>query len=149
VISISQYPIVLDKKAIKALAKKHHVKVEYNGTDHEERMCKIPLDITGSQDARSSYKNCVISWGCCVTLRDGRIYTCCIIGHVKFFNQYFKQDLKVTENDYLDIYKINTKKEIIDFLEKPFPFCRYCNTKGIQFGQRWSVSKKEIEEWIK
>jgi len=150
-ISISQYPIVLDRKAIKNIAKKYQVKIENNGTTSEDRMCKIPLDLTGGgagQNMYSSFKNCIISWGCCVTLRESRLYTCCIVAHIKFFNQYFNQELKVSENDYLDINKINSKNEIIDFLEKPFPFCRYCKTKEIQFGQKWSVSKKEMSEWI-
>jgi organic radical activating enzyme len=148
VISISQYPIKLDKKEIKKIAKAHKVKVIYNGTSSEERMCKLPLDLTGSQDMEKSFNKCGISWGCCVTLRDGKIYTCCIVAHIKFFNEYFKQNLVVSDKDYVDIYKVNNKDEIIEFLEKPFPFCRYCMISETKFAQRWGISKKEITEWI-
>jgi hypothetical protein len=148
IISISQYPIKLNKKEIKKIARAHKVKVVYNGTTGEKRMCKLPLDLTGSQDMKNSYHKCAISWGCCVTLRDGRIYTCCIVAHIKFFNEYFKQSLLVSERDYVDIYKVNSKDEIIEFLEQPFPFCRYCMISETKFAQHWGISKKEITEWI-
>jgi len=145
---ISQYPVKLDKKEIKRIAGKHNVKIVYRGTTVESRMCKMPLDLTGSQNMKKSYQKCAISWGCCVTLREGRIYTCCFAAHIKFFNKFFNQNLIVGDNDFIDIYKINSRKEIIDFLEKPFPFCRYCKTSEIQFAQRWDITKKEITEWI-
>lgn len=148
IISISQYPVKLNKKEIKNAAKKHKVKYFYNGTATENRMCKLPLDLSGSQDMKKSHQKCAISWGCCVTLSKGKIFTCCIAAHIRFFNEYFRQNLTVTEKDYIDIYKINSKNEIIDFLEKPFPFCRYCKTKETKFAQMWGITKKEITEWI-
>jgi len=147
-VSISQYPIKLDKKEIKRIAKQYGVKTVFNGSTGEERMCKLPLDLTGSQDIKRSFSKCAISWGCCITLRDSRIYTCSIAAHIKFFNEYFKQNLVICDKDYVDIYKVNSKDEIIEFLENPFPFCRYCNISGTKFAQRWGVSKREITEWI-
>ena len=146
-VSISQYPIKLNKKKIKEIAGMHGVKIVCTGSTAEDRMCKLPLDLSGSQDMKKSFRKCAISWGCCVTLRDGRIYTCCIAAHIKFFNKYFNQNLVVGENDYVDIYKAESKEEIIDFLESPFPFCRYCKTSETKFAQRWGISKKEIGEW--
>ncbi|MDR2597140.1 MAG: radical SAM protein [Treponema sp.] len=147
-ISISQYPVKLDRKEIKKSGKKHKVKIVYTGSTAENRMCKIPLDLSGSQDMKKSFQKCAISWGCCVTLRDSRIYTCCFAAHIKFFNRYFKQNLAITDDDYIDIYKVTNKDEIINFLEKPFPFCRYCKTSQTKFAQSWGISKKEITEWI-
>ena len=148
IVSISQYPIKLNKKEIKKIAKMHGVKIVYNGTTTENRMCKLPLDPTGSQDMKKSFQKCAISWGCCVTLREGRIYNCCIAAHIRFFNEYFNQNLVIGENDYVDIYKISSREEIIDFLERPFPFCRYCKTSEMKFAQRWGITKKEITEWV-
>jgi hypothetical protein len=148
VISISQYPIKLDRKEIKRLSKKYKVRVEYNGTADESRFCKMPLDLAGGQDCNASFRKCAISWGCCVTLRDGKIFTCCIAAHIRFFNEYFNQNLAICEKDYVDIQKIKSKEEIIGFLEQSFPFCRYCKPQDIQFAQRWGISKKEITEWV-
>ena len=147
-VPISQYPIKLNKKEIKKIAKAHKVKTVFCGSTGEERMCKLPLDLAGGQDMKKSFQKCAISWGCCVTLRDGRIYTCCIVAHIKYFNEFFKQNLVVSDKDYVDIYKVNSKDEIIEFLEKPFPFCRYCMISEIKFAQRWGISRKEITEWI-
>jgi len=147
-VSVSQYPIQLNRKAIKETARAHKVKLVFSGTTAEDRMCKIPLDLSGSQDMKRSHRKCAISWGCCVTLRDGRLYTCCIAAHIRFFNEYFKQNLVVSDRDYADIHKVGSKEEIIDFLEKPFPFCRYCITTDTKFAQRWGITKKEISEWI-
>lgn len=146
-ISISQYPINLDRIEIKRLGKKHKVKIVYTGSTAKNRMCKMPLDLSGSQDMKKSFQKCAISWGCCVTLRDGRLYTCCFAAHIKFFNRYFNQNLTITADDYIDIYKIANKNEIIKFLEKPFPFCRYCKAPEIKFAQPWFITKKEITEW--
>jgi MoaA/NifB/PqqE/SkfB family radical SAM enzyme len=148
VVSVSRYPVKLNEKKIKEIAKGHGVKVVFSGSTAEERMCKLPLDLSGGQNMKKSFRKCAISWGCCVTVREGKIYTCCIAAHIKFFNRYFNQNLVITENDYADIYKVNTVEEIIDFLGKPFPFCRYCKTSETKFAQRWGVSKKEITEWI-
>ncbi|GHV19551.1 hypothetical protein FACS189494_01450 [Spirochaetia bacterium] len=146
-ISISKYPIKLNKEAIIKTAKKNKVALEFTGTTNKYRMCKIPLDLNGAHNACDSYKNCSTSWGCCTTLRDGKIYTCFTAAHIKLFNKYFNQNLEITEKDYVDIYKIQNKQLIIDFLIKPFPFCRYCRPKEMQFAQEWGVSKKDISEW--
>jgi MoaA/NifB/PqqE/SkfB family radical SAM enzyme len=146
-LSISHYPIKLDKPEIKRLALHHHVAVEYNGSDAPDRMLKMPLDPEGRADPKTTWKNCMITWGCCVTLRDGRIYTCMMPAHIRFFNKYFNKHLDVTENDFIDIQKASSIKEIINFLEKPFPFCRYCRPKDMQYGIKWAISEKKITEW--
>ena len=148
IISISQYPIKLDKKKIRQIARFHRVKLVFTGSNADERMCKLPLDLSGSQDIKRSWRKCAISWGCCVTIREGKIFTCCIAAHIRFFNQYFNQNLVISDNDYVDIYKVKNREEIIDFLQNPFPFCRYCKTMETKFAQQWGISKKEIKEWI-
>jgi hypothetical protein len=47
----------------------------------------------------------------------------------------------------IDLTGIKDKREIINFLYKPFPCCRYCKTKEMQFGEKWGITKKEITEW--
>lgn len=147
-ILISQYPIKLDKAAIKKTAKKYKVDVEYVGTTKKDRMCKMPLDLSGNQNIAESYKNCIMSWGMCVTLREGKIYACSTPAHIRFFNKFFDKNLAVSESDYIDIYKVNSKEELVNFLCKPLQFCRYCRTKETGFGEVWDVSKKEITEWL-
>jgi hypothetical protein len=37
--------------------------------------------------------------------------------------------------------------EILDFLCKPAPFCKYCNIRK-QNKIEWGISKKERKEWV-
>ncbi|MDR1948043.1 MAG: hypothetical protein LBQ38_01495 [Spirochaetaceae bacterium] len=147
-ILISQYPIQINNDEIKRLAKKYKVRVQHIGTTNKDRMCKMPLDLSGRQDVVESYKNCIMSWGMCITLREGKIYACSTAAHIRFFNNYFNQNLAVSDSDYIDLDKVKNKNELIDFLCKPIPFCRYCRTKEIKFGELWDISKREMSEWV-
>jgi MoaA/NifB/PqqE/SkfB family radical SAM enzyme len=147
-ILISQYPIKLDKEKIKKLGKKYKVRIQYVGSTNRDRMMKMPLDLSGGQNTAQSYKNCIMSWGMCVTLREGKIFSCAVAAHIKLFNKYFNQNLAVTDADFVSLDKINSKKELLEYLCKPIPFCRYCRTKENTFGEIWDVSKKEITEWV-
>jgi MoaA/NifB/PqqE/SkfB family radical SAM enzyme len=146
-IEVSDYPIKMDIKTIAEKCGKYRVCVEYT-PPKEYGMNKKILDLDGGQDPKTSFASCVIAkYGECTTLRDGKIYTCYVAAHIKFFNKYFNKDLKITEKDYSDIYKVTDKETILDFLHKPFPFCRYCKSSAMSFDHKWTVSRKEISEW--
>jgi MoaA/NifB/PqqE/SkfB family radical SAM enzyme len=151
-IDISNYPIKIDHTSIESMAKKFDVKVCYNDNvvsttdDRIKLMYKVPLDLEGRQNIADSYSKCPhVS---CITLRDGKIYRCCIVAHIKYFNEHFKTKLQITEGDYIDIYKTKNVMEIFDFLRGPFPFCRYCKSKERINDIKWAITKKDITEWI-
>ncbi|GHV21197.1 hypothetical protein FACS189494_06250 [Spirochaetia bacterium] len=75
----------------------------------------------------------------CVQFIDGKLYTCIVIAYIKYFNKRFNKNLAIGENDCIDIYKIKTKEEIINFLAKPVSFCKYCNIKETIFGLEWGM----------
>lgn len=56
-------------------------------------------------------------------------------------------DLQVGESDSIDIYKAKNIREVLKFLCKPIPFCRYCDMKGMSYGHKWQISKKDLKEW--
>jgi MoaA/NifB/PqqE/SkfB family radical SAM enzyme len=151
-ISISRYPINIDTNEIEELASKHQVYLIYDENrartaDSLKRdIYKLPLDLNGKQNSVKTFFGCWVKNGCCVTLRDGKIYTCFTAAHIQFFNKYFNQNLCITEKDYVDIYKIHNVEEINIFLKKPFPFCRYCKPSEL-IPIEWSVAKKHISEW--
>lgn len=146
-IIITVYPVKLDHDAIKSLAKKYGIPLKYWGEPGEPtRWQRRPLDLQGKQNIDESFKLCYMPNGC-IQLVDGKLYTCAIIAYAKYFNSYFNKDLRVTDSDYIDIYKTESIKEIFDFLSKPMPFCRYCNIKETALQIEWGVSKKEISEW--
>ncbi|MDR2842710.1 MAG: radical SAM protein [Spirochaetaceae bacterium] len=144
-ITITKYPIRLPLDKIKEAAKKYSVKLETMYEESERGFFCRPLDVAGLQNAKNSFKVCYYS-NRCIHLRYGKI-ACPTVAYINYFNSYFNQNLQVTENDYIDIYKVDTIDEIFEFLCKPIPFCKYCNFKAMTFGNKWAVSKKQISEW--
>ena len=107
----------------------------------------LSLVLDSNLIANENWEKCYLARGKCVTLRNGKIYPCECASLIDIFNNYFNTNFKITENDYMDIYK-NTFEEICDYINKPIPFCKYCDTK-----KRASIyyphmkSRKEITEW--
>jgi len=147
-ITVTKYPVNIDHDAIERHVRNKGVSFEFYGRTRNvpKTMQCVPLDLTGSQDPRDSFLKCN-SANRCIALDNGKIYTCSLIPYVKYFNEYFCKNLVVSENDYLDIYKVKTIDEILEFICKPMPFCRYCNRKGIIWDIGYGVSKKDISEW--
>jgi MoaA/NifB/PqqE/SkfB family radical SAM enzyme len=159
-IAITPYPISINVDEIRKLAIKHGVTCGlYCGgatikgfsalemMSHEKMMSKLSLDLKGSQDITQSFVHCGNS-NACISLRDGKLYTCSILPHIEHLVEYFNLNLAVTEDDYIDIYKAQNKDELLNFLAKPVPFCRFCKTMSISGGHEWRVSTKKIEEWV-
>jgi len=109
-------------------------------------MWKYPLDLAGRQPLSRSFNICN-QVNSCIPMKDGKIYPCNTIAYIGYFNEYFGKELKVTDGDTIEISKVKNIGEIYEFLVKPKPFCKYCNRKGVVFGIKYGVSKKEITEW--
>ncbi|MBP1664171.1 MAG: radical protein [Bacteroidetes bacterium] len=147
-IIVTKYPVKIDHNKIEQLAKKHQVRLSYYGNTEsiEKNMQLLPLDLDGKQDAQDSFLRCARA-NRCISLDNGKLYTCSLIPYVKYFNRKFNQDLRISTNDYIDIYQAKNMEEIMNFVSKPMPFCRYCNIKGIEDGISFDISKKQITEW--
>jgi hypothetical protein len=104
------------------------------------------LDIYGNQDIKSNWYRCHRG-NICITLKNGRLYTCIMPAHIEHFNKYFNKQLEVTAHDYIDIYKSNNINEILNFLSMPIPFCRYCDLEHYNDGVPFGESKRDISEW--
>jgi len=124
--------------------------VEFNFYQNTAALVKtsyhIPFDVTGTQNTALNFLQCFHANNC-IELYHGRIYTCTIIPHSKHFAKYFDIKLHECEFDSIDIHTAKNLQEILGFLARPVPFCRYCNVLGRTFGHPWKQSKKEIEEW--
>lgn len=148
-IVVTKYPIKMDHDKMEEHVKAQGVMFSFYGNTRaipKSMMC-APLDLSGKQDARDSFLRCN-SANRCISMDNGKIYTCSLIPYVKYFNARFGKDLTVTEKDYIDIYKAQSIDDILDFVSKPMPFCRYCNRKGIIWDIGFDISKREITEWI-
>lgn len=117
-----------------------------NGTE-VKTLYKWPLDITGSQSKYHSYLNCHRA-NYCIFLKHGRLYTCSAAPNAHIINEYFDLGMAIDERENgIDIYSAG-KKEILCFLARPIPFCKYCNIDAKESGFEWSQSKKEKSEWL-
>jgi len=147
-IILSIYPVKINHFAIKERADSHSVKIIYWGDllGMTKDWRKLKIDLKGSQNQILSNNLCYAS-NMCIQLVDGKLYKCWRIAYIKYFNNAFNQNLKVTEDDYIDIYKAKDVKEILERIRKPIEFCRYCDMKNPE-SVKWKTSKKEITEWI-
>ena len=145
-IIITRYPIDLDYEKILDFIRQEKVSVEFFGTsDDFKYMRNLGLDLDGKQDVNKSFALCAESNNC-IKLRNGRLYTCTRPPEIYKFNKQFNKHLEMCEQDGIDIYKVLTGQEILDFLARPIPFCRYCNLE-VRRDMDWGITQKDISEW--
>ncbi len=144
----TRYPIRVDYKLLEKLAHNNGVDYDFFGSTKvsTRNMWHHPFDLTGMQNMEENFLLCY-SGNRCITLDDGKLYTCPIPMTSRAFNKYFHVDLEVVDTDWIDIYKARSSKEILEALAKPIPFCRYCDVKNRTYNHPWGISKKDIKEW--
>ena len=148
VIRPTKYPIPLDFKTIEMKAKNYHVEYRYiNNTSVIKTMDHYKLDIDGLQNGTRNFLLCHRA-NTCINLSHGKLYTCTVAPNAYHFNVYFDRNLEVRTEDSIDIYKASSSSEIMDFLARPIPFCRYCMMDNIESNLPWRKSERKIEEWI-
>ena len=145
----TKYPIKLDHEKIKEKAQKEGVKFQYfrgSGDDNVKTSFKKVITIEGTHNPVKSFAKCHISnFG--NFLMEGKLYGCPFsCQSYRIFNKKFNQNLRMTEKDYLDIYKISDMQEIFDFAAKPRPYCRYCS--DLIRGYEWDRTSQDISEWV-
>ena len=147
-LSVTKYPTSFAYEELPALAALHGVKFQFYNHSADETVTfnKLKLDLSGNQDPDLNFLNCYLA-NECIFLKKGRLYPCSIISHIGYFNDYFKQDLPVTGRDSIDIYDVQNKDEILNFLAQPVPFCAYCDIAGRKHSLSWRPTEKDISEW--
>lgn len=143
---ITRYPVSFDyDKVVKSL-RMRGIKTGVFNEEALKTLYKKPMDVTGSQDSQKMFDLCMNA-NHCISLREGKLFTCSTIPNIRHFNNRFGMNLAVTKEDYIDIFKVTDKRKIRKFLSRSVPFCKYCDIENEQFGIKWEVSKKEIKEW--
>ncbi|MBE6095229.1 MAG: radical SAM protein [Schwartzia succinivorans] len=143
----TKYPVAVDYDELQRMTEAHGVPYQYLGSSESGRtLWHFPLDLTGGQDMRDSFLNCRNA-NQCLTLENGRLYTCSIAPNIKAFNEYFNQHLDLTEDDGIDIHCAQSGDEVLAAMARPMPFCRYCDVKHRTYDHPWEVSRQDIREW--
>lgn len=145
----TKYPINLDFEEMKKKAKAENVKFMYfedTGEEVVKKSFKKIINLNGDNDPVESFANChIANYG--NFLMEGKFYGCPFsCQSYRIFNKKFGQALDMTDNDYLDIYKITDKQELFNFAARPKYYCRYCS--GLQRNFDWERSKQEMSEWV-
>ena len=146
VLAISPYPIKIDIDKIKQMVKAFDLDFLYDpDAVNKTTFGHFRMDINGTQNAAENVKLCFESKNC-HCLDNGKMFLCYLPPCVDIFNRQFEKNIPVVEEDSIDIYKASSISEIIEFLKKPMPFCKYCDVKN-RNPINWGVSKKVVEEW--
>lgn len=143
-IAPTEYPINIDYEEIQKYIESKGVKFEKYGSALP--WLKIGLTETGNRNENYSFLKCHNANNCCA-VRNGKIYACSRIDKIRHLNKYFNKKFNISNRDWLDIYQVESLEEIMDFLAKPSPFCRYCNPFKIMEVE-WNRSKKLEDEWL-
>ncbi|MCI9591792.1 MAG: 4Fe-4S cluster-binding domain-containing protein [Lachnospiraceae bacterium] len=152
-ITVTIYPIHLDYVAIEKKAEEYGVILTMSSNIHANKLTKVvkisdkhTMDLNGKVD-KFYCINCLY-FNKFNALKDGKLYMCPIAAHSNIFNSHFKQNLETKKEDYLDIYQVDSWKEIAEFSSNYVPFCRYCDLKHWGHHSEWKSSTKKIEEYI-
>lgn len=148
-IEITFYPINIGYDKIKEKAEKFDVKViPFGNIEKPEKFSyRNPINTKGDQNIEENWSKCY-QVGSCTSLKDGKLYPCSCVPNICHFNKFFGKSIPVTTKDYIDIYEIESKEQIEEFLDTPIPFCAYCNVNNRTRGKKWDVTKKDIKEWL-
>ncbi len=154
----SLYPIKIKWKSVLKKAEKYNVGI-YNYYDCKQ---KLTLEYLEHHHKNIFYKMTLKESGytgvdkiqCikrrkCNNMSDGKLYPCYFMAYIRHLNKKFNTDFKITDKDYLDIYKIEDAGEIKKFLQmhREYPFCKYCSCNYTDV--KWENSPKHtIDEWV-
>jgi hypothetical protein len=143
----TKYPGI-DWDKIEARAAGFGYKITYfDLTGSSEKVSrKFCLDLSGGQDAKKSFMRCSMAF-CTAAIKNGRMATCSFVFNMRHFNNYFHQHVPVTDLDSVDIYKVKDMRELIRFLRRPIPLCRFCKSMGGEVVGRWRKTENSIQEW--
>lgn len=150
-IELTVYPIGLKLDEIQALADKYKVTLDaFTEVGNRQlagvkRSVKHPFDLEGKAE-KWQFISCY-QFNECIVLKDGKLYTCPMIPYINHFNDYFHQNLTVSENDYIDIYKVKSYEELAEFVTHRTDFCRYCKVKDRRSFD-WKQSSHTIDEYV-
>lgn len=138
-ICISTYGLKLNEEKIRQLPRVRR--------DDKTELYNIGLELSDELNPRRAFDNCDLHVNHWYYFQHGCFYPCCIGANIDYFITHFKKELPNQDN-CISIYT-HTIEEIEDFLNKPIPLCKYCNTIYRQRSyHKFRISKKEINEWI-
>ena len=147
VIAVTEYSIGFDYLSIRNKIRNENIEFEsFSGRQERYEMWSLFLDERGLNRPVDNFMKCQRS-NACVFCSHGKLFPCPTMASIRHFNRIFDTKMEISESDYIDIYKVSSIQEILDFLKNPVPFCRFCNVEKRKYGLLWQQSKCEKNEW--
>lgn len=144
----TKYPIKIDWNLIESKCKTYGIPlIFYDNSQIQKTSYKTILEPKGTLDSFCSFTGCHQANNC-THFKNGKIYPCSVAPNIAYFNSAFNQSLPLSPLDSIDIYKAKDYNEILQFLAKPIPFCRFCNLAKWKNIGEWKTSKKDISEYL-
>lgn len=140
-IQVTRYPIRQSLQKSEEMA--HRFEVELETSDVVSVFHRF-LNIQNNSDPQVSFRQCRSVFKC-PFLKDGHIFLCPLPGNIHIFNSHFHTQTTTTSDDSISIFGDITGSDILDFLDRPSPFCRSCLSDWPAFD--WSSGKLAMEEW--
>lgn len=148
IVTPTKYPVPLKFEQMEQCAAKHGVKYTYFGSSGKvtKSMNLVPLDLKGKQDSRKNFLMCYEVG--IAHLVAHQVYPCPVAPTSRYLSKYFGVDIGPCAEDSLDIYKVESSREILDFLSRPIPFCRHCMHHKTRWYLPWKQSERKLSEWV-
>lgn len=147
-LQVTKYPLNFDYASLVPLAKEKNVNLRFCFDSMVTKtLWRLPILEKGDMNPYKNYAKCYHA-NLCVTLKEGRLYTCPIAANINILNNYFNKRFPQGDSNSIDIYKVVSAAEIEDFLKRPCPLCRHCDVYAYEYDIPWSISRKNITEWI-
>jgi organic radical activating enzyme len=152
-IDITVYPIKIDKDIIDKKCMEYCLRRRYY-EPKDNSMYHCVLNLEGGCDAQKSFYKCPHNFW--TFFRNGKIYPCPIAANARHFIPFFDKsprpnkntkNINISDNDFIDMHRVKSLKEILKFLSRPIPFCKYCDIGKMTYNHAWGISKKDIHEW--
>lgn len=147
-IKFTPYPIDFDYASMKEYVQSKGVAAFSASQSPIKHFRRMPLDARGIYSAHKSYSQC--PYTDCAQLIDGKLYRCPASGLSHILNNKIegrdKGRFNISTLDYLCLDSVKSEDELLSFLSRPIPFCRYCNASYSITD--WGISSKDIAEWV-
>lgn len=142
---ITEYPLKnMDMKSLYQRLDRNFVSYCVIYSEGQKFFSKRPLNFTKTTKPHlffqcPRYKMCDSLF-----LFKGKLYKCIYALASGYFNQAFKTELKLLDDDWLDLYQ-TSPEEIYRYCISRLPYCGYCEP--IEELVPWGLSEKKITEW--
>ena len=152
VVSVSYYGLKLDYNIIEQKMKEYGIELVIgNEGDYKIGKAKtmekcFPVVPEGGMDGDENFRRCFLSTP--KALVHGRLSNCTPAAYVGHFNKYFGYNIPDITKNGIDIYQVKSGEELIQKLKKRPPMCDYCYIPDELEERPWSVTKRQLTEWV-